>query len=68
MEGTTIFHFHSFMILFDLHAKLHSYTTVGPRLLRRLGHAKCDAIFEVDAIFEGSNLICQYIFEFLTNL
>ena len=23
MEATAIFHFHSFMILFDLHAKLH---------------------------------------------
>ena len=30
--------------------------TVGPRLLRRLGHANYDAIFEVDAIFEGWTL------------
>ena len=29
------------------------YYTVEPRLLRRLGHPKSDAIFEVDAIFEG---------------
>ena len=28
-------------------------TTVGPLLLRRLGHSKHDAIFEVDAIFDG---------------
>ena len=27
--------------------------TVEPRLLRLLGHTKYDAIFEVDAIFEG---------------
>ena len=27
--------------------------TVEPRLLRRLGHGKTDAIFGVDAIFEG---------------
>ena len=27
--------------------------TVGPLLLRRLGHTENDAIFEVDAIFEG---------------
>ena len=27
--------------------------TVGPLLLRRPGHFKCDAIIEVDAIFEG---------------
>ena len=27
--------------------------TVGPRLLRRPGHVKYDAIFGVDAIFEG---------------
>ena len=27
--------------------------TVGPRLLRRLGHLQCDAIFGVDAIFKG---------------
>ena len=33
-------------------AQLHTYT-VGPLLLRRLGHGKTDAINEVDAIFEG---------------
>ena len=52
-----------------IHAKK---STVGPRLLRRLGHAKYDAIFEVDAIFEGrtiSNLsFCQNVFGLLDQL
>ena len=30
--------------------------TVGPRLLRRLGHVIFDAIFGVDAIFEGRTI------------
>ena len=30
--------------------------TVGPLLLRRLGHGEIDAINEVDAIFEGRTI------------
>ena len=37
------------------------FNTVGPRLLRRLGHCKTDAIFGVDAIFEGWLFEMQYL-------
>ena len=37
-----------------------SCSTVEPRLLRRLGHIKYDAIFEVDAIFEGRSVSNLY--------
>ena len=38
MEATAIFHFHSFMILFDLHAKLHSYTI---SIFKKIIHSGC---------------------------
>ena len=46
--------------------------TVEPRLLRRLGHIKYDAIFEVDAIFEGRSVSNLYFVKrfglFLSNV
>ena len=49
-----------------MYISYEKYNTVEPLLLRRLGHAKYDAIFEVDAIFEGSAIkIVQFCKTFL---